>query len=134
MNRKKQLRVLLADPDELFRLRLRKAFCNSVVNAIVVGTVGTTVEATEFAKRHPVDMVVMETHFLGSDFKGIEAIRTLAGIRPELQVAMVSQDASAALKAYQAGAAYYIVKTPLAHAISQVLEVVSSNTGALKNS
>ena len=104
------VRILLVDDHRMFRQGLRQLF--SLDTEIeVAGEASTAPEALEFLSHNKVDVVLMDVNLAAQD--GLWATRQIRQLHPQLSVLTltVHEDRSTLLRAFEAGAHGYIVKT-----------------------
>jgi DNA-binding NarL/FixJ family response regulator len=81
------IRILIADDNENFRLRLR-ATLRSVSDIEVVGEAATGAEATELAERLQPDVVLMDVRMPGQN--GIDATARVVQTSPHIGVVVLT--------------------------------------------
>ena len=103
-----QIRILLVDDEETFVLNLARILTN---RGFSVTTAGNGIEALEcVAARAAFDVVVLDIKMPGLD--GIETLRRIKALAPELQVIMLTGHASldSGIQAIREGAFDYLLK------------------------
>ena len=124
------LRLLIVDDHEVVReglvalLERREAFS-------VVAQVGTAAEATEAARRHQPDLVIMDIRL--PDGSGIEATREIRAENPAIRVVMLTSyaDEEAVFAAIVAGASGYLLKQIRGRDLIAALEAVGRGQSLL---
>ncbi len=123
------MRVLIADDHVLFRRSLRALL--EARGFDVVAEAGTGREAVEEAGRTDPQIVLMDLEM--PDLDGLEAMRRILDHRPEVQVVMLTgfADDENLLRALEAGAGGYLLKTLAPDRFFSMLDGLLSGTPAL---
>lgn len=102
-------RVLLADDHPLYRAGVR-VMLEGATGVEVVGEAASIPELLRAVAGSPADIVVLDVSMPGGD--GIDAIRALHDLQPELRVLVLTMfdDAGSARRALRAGASGYLIK------------------------
>lgn len=102
-------RVLLADDHPLYRAGVRMML-EGATGVEVVGEAASIPELLRAVAGSPADIVVLDVSMPGGD--GIDAIRALHDLQPELRVLVLTMfdDAGSARRALRAGASGYLIK------------------------
>ena len=117
--------VLILDDDEVFRLRLGRAFSNRGWESLVAGTVA---EAISIAKDHAPDLAIIDLRI--GDENGLDVIRKLRTLDPTVYLIMLTGWGSiaTAINAVRGGADQYLNK-PVD--TDQILAIYSQQTGSV---
>ena len=116
-------RILIIDDHAVVRDGVKRIF-DEQPGAVVFGEASTRLEALQLAREQDWDLAVLDLS-LGSQ-SGLEVLKELKQIRPQLQVLILSMHAEEqyASRAFRAGASGYITKdssrAELAKAVNQV--------------
>lgn len=123
------MRVLIADDHVLFRRSLKALL--EARGFDVVAEAGTGRKAVEEAGRTEPEIVLMDLDM--PDLDGLEAMRRILDHRPEVQVVMLTgfADDENLLRALEAGAGGYLLKTLAPDRFFAMLEGLLSGTPAL---
>ena len=115
--------VLIVDDHRLFREGL-KAILNRESRYEVTGEAGNAAEAVQLARKIKPDLVLMDMAL--PDRSGIELIQDLRRQFPSIRVLVVSMHSKVdyIVKAFQAGAAGYVVKESASDRLLQGMECV----------
>lgn len=103
------IRVLIADDHAVVRRGLRQIL-EAEPDLVAAAEAGTAREVLRALRRHEVDVLVLDVAM--PDGGGLEVLRQLRSLRPELPVLMLSVhgERQYALRVLQAGAAGYLTK------------------------
>lgn len=103
------IRVLVADDHAIVRRGLRDLL-GETADIVVAAEAGTASEALDFARRQPLDVVVLDLSLPGRG--GLELLAELKAEHPELPVLILTMhpEDQYAVRAIKAGAAGYLTK------------------------
>jgi len=129
-SKQQAIRLLLVDDHEVLRIGLRTLF-NETEGIQVVGEAGTAAAAVAEASRVKPDIVVMDVRL--PDGSGIDACRTIRGVRPEAHVLFLTSfaDDDAVLATILAGADGFLLKEVSSEQLIDAVKTVSSGCSIL---
>jgi len=125
-DRTKAINVLIVDDHPVVRLGLR-TMLESEENISVTGMAGSAKEAFAEVQRHKPDVVLMDLRM--PEMEGAEAIAELRRIQPDIRILVLTnyEADEYILRALQAGAMGYLLKSTPQEEIVQAVEMVSQN-------
>ncbi len=125
------LRVLIADDEPEMR-RSTRLMMSAVPNARVVAIARDGREAIALTREHMPDVALMDVNMPG--LSGLEAIRRLREIRPDLVCIIISaeKDADTVREAVQVGVAAYLIKPFTVEELRAVLVKTRKVVAALR--
>lgn len=126
----RELRILLVDDHEVVRLGL-KALIERQPTFAVIAEAGTADEATEKARVHKPDVIVMDVRLPGRS--GIDATREIMKAQPDTKIIILTSyaDDELLMDAIEAGAAGYVLKQIGSDALLRALESVARGESLL---
>ncbi len=119
-----QVRLMLVDDHEVFRMGLCKLF-NGSRTIRVVGQAGNAVDAIKQADRLKPDVLLMDLRL--PDASGVEACRIIRSAHPHTRVLFLTafQDQRALMASTYADASGFILKQIAGHQLIQAVEIVA---------
>lgn len=121
------MRVIIVD-DESYCADYHEKLCEDIRGLSVVGKFGNALEAKEFLARNPADLVFLDIEMPG--LNGIDAVKELREIRPELAVVFITGYEQYAMEAFRADAVSYLLKPcdahEMAHAVEKAVKLMPS--------
>ena len=122
----KTIHVLIVDDHPVVRLGLR-TMLESEENIAVTGMAGSAREALTEVERHPPDVVLMDLRM--PEMEGADAIAELRRIHPDIRILVLTnyEEDEYIVRALQAGAMGYLLKSTPQQEIVQAVEMVHQN-------
>lgn len=126
-----EIKVLLVDDHQLFRLGLKKML-ESYKHIEIVGEASTGAEAIKTSEQILPDVVLMDLQLPG-EVTGTEAIRRIKGLLPKIEIIALTmyQDDEHLFEAIKAGASGYLVKNAPVDELVRNIEAVSRGESLL---
>lgn len=123
-----EIRVLIADDQQLFAESLRTVFESLTTNIRVLGIARNGREVLEAVRSDPPDLVLMDVRMPVLD--GIETTRLLKQEAPEIQVVMLTtfDDDNYVVRSLSYGAVGYVLKDIPASDLIRSIEAVNSGS------
>ena len=121
------LRILLVDDQDMVRDALR-SLVESTLDYEVAGAASAS-EAVSIVERQEIDLVLLDVKM--PDVDGIETLRRLRRIAPELPIVMLSSydELRDVRDALDEGARGYIIKGATSHQLKEAIDVALSGNG-----
>jgi len=119
------LRIHLVDDHNMFRAGL-KMILDETLDIRVVGEAGSIAEALELTANGEADVMVLDVQ-IGNE-NGLDIIRELKSLRPDLAILILSMNAEEqyALRAFKAGVSGYMTKNKAPHELVGAIQKIAS--------